>query len=226
MDILTTSFSMLPFQKLCLTNDKNLPHRAEAMGTIEIERLGDNPGIVDLKSNDVVIDVGAFIGDTAETFLKKGCFVHAFEPFLDSFLCLLFNCQAGIANGRLRAYWDSVGNGEPSELVWACHGDNHGMRWVKSAPVGCKPTVKLDDLSFTRVDLIKIDCEGSEVLVLRGAKKTILKFRPKMFIEMYKDALERKGFTPDDLANTIDALGYKRTMVGYAPRWDWYCEPV
>jgi len=35
------------------------------------------------------------------------------------------------------------------------------------------------------VDLIKLDVEGSEMNVLKGAEKSILKFKPRMVISIY-----------------------------------------
>lgn len=40
--------------------------------------------IQSLKQGDVVVDAGAWIGDTTKTFLNKGCIVHAFEAREDN----------------------------------------------------------------------------------------------------------------------------------------------
>jgi FkbM family methyltransferase len=48
--------------------------------------------------------------------------------------------------------------------------------------------VKLDDFELLKklkkLDFIKIDVEGNEMKTLRGAKETILKFRPTLMVEM------------------------------------------
>ena len=48
--------------------------------------------------------------------------------------------------------------------------------------------VKLDDFEplkkLKKLDFIKIDVEGNEMKTLRGAKETILKFRPTLMVEM------------------------------------------
>lgn len=41
-----------------------------------------------------------------------------------------------------------------------------------------------DKLNFQQVDFIKIDVEGNEMQTLRGAKKTIEKFKPILMVEM------------------------------------------
>lgn len=46
--------------------------------------------------------------------------------------------------------------------------------------------IALDDVGFTRVDLLKIDVEGMELEVLKGAQGLIEKFRPWLWIEWIK----------------------------------------
>ncbi|TDX83328.1 FkbM family methyltransferase [Epilithonimonas xixisoli] len=49
--------------------------------------------------------------------------------------------------------------------------------------VDVKPLDELD-LKFQKLDFIKIDVEGNEMQTLRGAKKTIEKFKPILMVEM------------------------------------------
>ena len=61
---------------------------------------------------------------------------------------------------------------------------------------------------FTQLDFLKIDTEGFEIDVLQGAKQTIEKFKPVMFIEVNEHTLKAKGYTKNDLLQTIHDLGY------------------
>lgn len=58
--------------------------------------------------------------------------------------------------------------------------ENHHFQKVK--------VIKLDDWkglqTTTKIDFIKIDVEGNEMLTLRGAKNVIAKFRPTLMVEM------------------------------------------
>jgi hypothetical protein len=45
----------------------------------------------------------------------------------------------------------------------------------------------LDSFSFENVDLIKIDTEGFEVFVLRGAEQTIKQWKPVIVVEQKRD---------------------------------------
>lgn len=205
---------------LALEDDANFPGRAEKLGSMDID---DHKAVLrecDIRPGMTVIDIGAFIGDTAYVFADWGCKVAAMEPFFDAFVCLVYNTR-----GWPVRYWNvAVGNGEKVKLIDEGIGGNLGMRRVIKADDGV-PTVKIDDLNLAP-DFMKIDCEGFEVPALLGARATIAKHRPILFVEMYKDGLERTGYTPQHLSDTITALGYSMKMWGSEPRWDWLCRPL
>ena len=65
----------------------------------------------------------------------------------------------------------------------------------------------LDDFNFNNhISFIKIDVEGHELEVLKGAKKTIKKFKPNMLIEIEERHSNKKEQTTIDY---ICSLGYK-----------------
>jgi FkbM family methyltransferase len=74
------------------------------------------------------------------------------------------------------------------------------------------PTRRLDDLvrdsGVTRVDFVKIDVEGAELLVLKGAVATLDKFHPVLTIEMEPEQLKSMGATTDDVKQLLSAHGY------------------
>jgi hypothetical protein len=61
---------------------------------------------------------------------------------------------------------------------------------------------KLDSLELTACRLIKIDVEGMELPVLRGAVETIGRFKPLLYVE--NDRVDKSK----DLMQFIDGLGY------------------
>jgi FkbM family methyltransferase len=66
---------------------------------------------------------------------------------------------------------------------------------------------QLDDFDLGHVGLIKIDAEGSELNVLRGAQRTIAMYRPRLLLEAWLHnwyADQRL-----ELIKFVESLGYK-----------------
>lgn len=57
----------------------------------------------------------------------------------------------------------------------------------------------LDSYKFENVDAIKIDCEGYEFPILKGAIQTIKSNRPVVQLEIVEAQCKRFGYTPDDI---------------------------
>jgi len=72
---------------------------------------------------------------------------------------------------------------------------------------------KLDDVVRTeglcRVDLIKIDVEGAELMVLRGADETLRQFRPTLVVEISKANFKVAGYDVEDVLSLIAKHGYQ-----------------
>jgi FkbM family methyltransferase len=128
-----------------------------------------------------VLDVGASYGDSSIWWAKKfGAKVVAFEPLKDVFIELEKNVE--INSVDVVAYNVAIGNGE--EIA----GNSQGGMFSAGGDLKIK-TKRLDDYSFDRVDLLKIDVEGFEHEVLKGAENTINKFKPRIIIETHSSAL-------------------------------------
>ena len=63
--------------------------------------------------------------------------------------------------------------------------------------------IDIDSLQLPFCNLIKIDVEGMETLVLNGARSTIERFRPVLFVE--NNTFERSR----EIIETIHSLGYR-----------------
>lgn len=216
---------------VALADDKNLTPKAIERGTIVIEdQIAALPEVQALDSNDVVYDVGAFIGDTALIFARQGATVYAFEPQPDAYYCCRSNVQEH--GGQVSCFRWAIGNGEYVFNNNDPINGNLGTRTVARAPIGKggQCAYKLDSIvkapTFKPPTFIKIDVEGYEPAVVLGALETLRIYKPTLLIEIYPELLRRQGWTPDDITKPLLKLGYKiHEAIGNSsePRWDIIC---
>ena len=76
------------------------------------------------------------------------------------------------------------------------------------------PILMIDELQLTRCDLIKADVEGMEEEVLRGATRTIERFRPVLYLESDR---EDKRSTLFELIRTMGYRLYWHTPSLFSP---------
>jgi len=69
------------------------------------------------------------------------------------------------------------------------------------------PTTSIDrflnEEKIGRVGLINMDCEGRELLVLRGAEETLLKNKVKIFCKVHHDFLKQLGQSVEDIVQYL-----------------------
>lgn len=153
----------------------------------------------------VCIDAGSHIGTEAIWLSNKVGFtgkVYAYEANPTAFQCLKYNCL-GLKNVELhnKALGSRDGFVDIVEVK-----DNYGMSYTKDG--GTIPMTRIDDIVLDSCNFIKIDCEGAEPDILEGATETIKKFKPILFIEINISALERNGYTPENVFEKLRTLGY------------------
>jgi FkbM family methyltransferase len=150
-----------------------------------------------VKPGDVVLDVGANIG-THTVFFAKAVgdqgLVVAFEPQRLAFQNLCANLALNsLTNGLARQ--QALGRRAETvrmPLLNPRFDQNFGGFAVHDHGVGLPVEVmRLDDMPLPRCDLLKVDVEGMECDVLEGARESIARHRPVLFVE--NDTLERSA---------------------------------
>jgi len=71
------------------------------------------------------------------------------------------------------------------------------------------PLIPLDSLHLKNISFIKIDVEGAEKMVLEGARQTITREKPVMYIEISGEYDDTKHF--DDTVQLLKDLDYMVT---------------
>ena len=104
----------------------------------------------------------------------------AFEPVIDFRDCLIKNVPA--TNLEVRGC--ALGEEDTSiNMIITVENTGHSHVDTSTMGQGTTPMYRLDSLELPRIDYIKIDCEGYENTILRGAQKTIMRDRPVMVVE-------------------------------------------
>jgi len=156
-----------------------------------------------LKPGDLVIDAGAFIGDTAILFLDRGADVIAIEAYDDAFAALEINCPTA------RCIHAVVGDGKPMRATGRNVEGNKGNRGCSTVENGGNAlSLRIDDLDLAHVTAIKADVEGCEMKLLVGAAETIRRCGPWILIECYDAALKMQGTSRAQVLDWLWTEGY------------------
>lgn len=163
-------------------------------------------------NGDVVLDIGANIGAHTITFSRlageKGS-VLGFEPERNNFYTLAGN----VAINNLRntkvyqmAVADETGEISIPEIDMQKTTNFGAIELSKSSAYEMSykvPMTTIDQLNLNKINFIKIDVEGMETEVIKGAEKTIKQFRPLIYAE--NDRQEKS----EGLISLLKSLGYK-----------------
>jgi FkbM family methyltransferase len=143
-----------------------------------------------LRNGDVVIDVGANVGLYSFALARRGASIHAFEP--------VHACRRVIeayGNPRIHVHAEALSDraGQMAMKIPVWHGNAETALATlvpasRGEPAGhsyeCVQVRTLDSYGFTKVDLLKIDVEGHEREVIRGARSLIESCRPAVLVEI------------------------------------------
>lgn len=69
-----------------------------------------------------------------------------------------------------------------------------------------------------RIDVIKIDIEGSELPCLLGGLRTLERFKPKLIIEVQDSTARMAGYESRDILDFLSPLGYSFFSIGNGGR--------
>jgi len=161
-----------------------------------------------------VIDAGANRGVTAVAIAKEiggEGHLYAFEPVPEFYADLKENLLRNGAE-NVSAHPLALSN-RRGRIQFYKHGGASGITPAQDAEVlSVEATTVTDFLAEQgqdRIDFLNLDCEGSELLVFRGAERTLENHGPQIFCEIHRGYLGELDQSADDVVGFLTELGYE-----------------
>lgn len=180
-----------------------------------------------VKSDWVFFDVGANFGYYSmlvSQLSHKQARVYSFEPFgrnyaqlnhnkaLNNFERLhTFKLALSNATGEIAFRAPQLSNMGHGKIDIREEGEHRGEGSEKVQTTTLDNFVRAQ--SVQKIDFIKVDIEGAEMLFLEGAAETLREFRPIMMMEFNPESLEEFGTSADALLRKLKDLDYKTFRV-------------
>lgn len=171
----------------------------------------------------VLVDVGSFVGS-----LAVGCgqsdkvsAVHAFEPNPRCFSCLVANVGFSGLQDKVQCYKQSLGSAA-GEASWYMRSDDGFLNGTALLTPGkCEylrawssvPVRSLDSYELSNVGCLVVDVNGSELEVLKGAERTIMRDRPVLVVTSW--GLYKRPHVPEVKAMREQLFAYMAGPLNY-----------
>ena len=148
-----------------------------------------------------ILDIGAWVGTWSMAMNKYCGRVVAFEPDPLHYECLVKNVTEDVETHQLAV-------GQENKMISLSNDDFTQSKRVVGE--GTIPMVTVDSLGMDDVDLIKIDVEGYEMEVLKGATET-LKNIQYLMIELNNNT-KKYGSSNAEIERYLLKIGFRELM--------------
>jgi len=157
------------------------------------------------KTNDKkfnhIVDIGAWCGTWTLSMQQYAKNIHCYEPNNLHYGCLARNITP---YSHVESYNQAVGNEDGFVKLTEERATQNTRVLLEKGETKIN---KLDSLGYKDIDFIKIDVEGLEMEVLKGAEKTLEDVKYLM-IELNGNS-ERYGSSKKDIKEHLKSLGFK-----------------
>jgi FkbM family methyltransferase len=173
-----------------------------------------------LAPGSVFVDIGANVGwhsALAAAIVGPTGAVYAIEPNPDNARLIAHTIDRNhLQHVHLLpfALSDGIGYAAFRSAIGSNGGFTGGGADYVDPSVTIVPTIRLDDLDIPRVDVIKLDVEGAEPMVLRGASATLQRDHPVIVFEFSCEMTQRVGgVEPRDHLALFQSYGYELSLI-------------
>ncbi len=167
-----------------------------------------------IQKGNVVLEIGANIGAHSlimANLVGNNGHVIAVEPTQYAIDKLKMNISLNSNISNITLIEKVISDSETSDE------DTFNSDWKKNSEqsphkISFKSTTVdklVKEFKLNRVDLLKIDVDGYDFKVLKGAKETIRNYKPTIFVELCEYTLQKKGESIADIFSFLDELEYK-----------------
>ncbi len=146
------------------------------------------------KNGLVIFDIGAHIGSFSVNAAKEGATVYAFEPNKDNYAILLENIKINNLEGKVIpsniAITNKEGNAtlQVSSINYGGHSINMSTGEEETTNITTDTLAHcIEKFSLQKIDLIKIDIEGSEYTIFEHVSKETLDMITEIIGEYHLD---------------------------------------
>lgn len=170
-----------------------------------------------VKDSDTIFDIGGNLGWYSIGLYKnkKNVTIHSFEPIPSTYKCLKENVKINEANivinnfglsdkkQECTFYFHKEGSGNASAAIMDEERENIKVQCMLDT---------LDnyfrDTNLERLDFIKCDVEGAELLAIKGGLETIKNHKPIIFAEMLRKWAAKFNYHPNEIIELFRSIGY------------------
>lgn len=216
------------YDNLSIKLDPNHRTRRDYYGILEAFRqsiICNQYNVLSEKiKNKIVVDAGSDYGEFAIYCAKLGAKkVYAFEPVSGNYDLLVKNIKINDLSKKVIPIKIALGDKKGYAIInFDFFGDGSAkidlnMNKKNSEKINI---IKLDDFTKEKIGFIKMDVEGYETNVLKGAVNIIKNYKPILSFSAYHKSTDKKLLP--ELINSIRP-DYKITLLKRAEE-DFYCE--
>jgi FkbM family methyltransferase len=167
-----------------------------------------------------IFDIGANIGQTSFNMFRKQTekglnpVIYAFEPYPRTFEKLKTNISLN-KDAAVKAYNSGIGEKKGTlHMMQHSPSNSGGFRMTADKKNSVEVAVTtfdefISEHEIPAVDFIKIDVEGFEVQVLKGALQSINRFKPVIIFEYSLENILAQGGDIREVLNELQSMNYK-----------------